>query len=281
MRIWRSTAAVLAVFAFALAGCSSDSDVPPSNAAGAPGCEPHTPVELDIEVVRRLPHDTSAYTQGLVVRDDEVLEGTGLVGESTLRTLDLNTGEETARSELPPEVFGEGVALVEGDIVQLTWKDGVAYRWNDAGTEVLEEFSYDGEGWGLTTLPDATLAMSDGTDMIQLRDPETFEVLSRHQIGRVDGSADLLNELDFDGDSLWANQYRSDDLLRIDPECWVVDGIVDLSPLADEARAAAEQADERIDVTNGVAHIPGTDRYLVTGKWWPTIYEVRFIEPEG
>lgn len=240
-----------------------------------PGCQLAEPEVLEVEVVRTMGHSTEDYTQGLAVRGDEIIEGTGRVGESKLKVLDLATGEERSSVDLPTEVFGEGVTLTDDGIIQLTWKDGVAYRWNPEATEIVGEFRYDGEGWGLTTLDDGRLVMSDGSDNLTFRDPATFEELDRFTVQRDGGPTDLLNELDFDGESLWANRYQTDELLRIDPTCLMVTGVADLAPLVDDATATAEDAGTPIDVVNGVAHIPDTDRYLLTGKWWPTTYEVR------
>jgi glutamine cyclotransferase len=247
-------------------------------ATGDPdGCAPGAPAVLDVELLRTLEHDPDAYTQGLLVHDGRLYEGTGRVGESTLRELDLDDGRELDRVELPEQVFGEGLAVAGGDeLVQLTWTDGVAYRWSLPELEPLGEHTYSGEGWGLTTLADGTLVMSDGSDVLTERDATDFEVLDRRQVLREGGPADQLNELEFDGESLWANRYRSDELLRIDPGCATVTGVADLSAL--RADATERAGGDPIDVTNGVAHLPGTDRFLLTGKWWPTMYEVRFVE---
>lgn len=254
-----------------------DPGAAPDVAARAEGCSPAEPAELQVEVVRTLGHDPGAYTQGLLVHDGRLFESTGRVGESTLRELDPADGRELERVDLPDTVFGEGLAVAGGDeLVQLTWTDGVAYRWRLPELEPIGEHTYSGEGWGLTSLDDSTLLMSDGSDVLTERDASDFGVRERRRVQRVGGPADQLNELDFDGESVWANRYRSDELLRIDPRCSVVTGVADLAELRVDA---AEAADGRtIDVTNGVTHLPGTDRFLVTGKWWPTMYEVRLIE---
>lgn len=268
-------AAALALVAVlvVLRAASGDEPAAPS---GNAGCEPTTPARLEVEVLRTLPHDPGAYTQGLVVFDGRLFESTGRTGESTVRELDPDDGEVLRRVSLAPEEFGEGLtATDDGRLVQLTWTDGVAYEWDPDTLERLGEFSYSGEGWGLTTLEDGTLAMTDGSDELTLRDPDDFAELDRRVVRRAGGPSDRLNELEWDGEALWANRFQSDELLRIDPDCAVVTGVADLSSLRRDATAAADEAGTRIDVTNGVAHLPGTDRYLVTGKWWPTMYEVR------
>lgn len=266
------------VAAVLVARDGSVADAPPSEPAPA-DCGPVTaPEELQVDVVATRPHDPTAYTQGFVVLDDRLVESTGRLGESTLRVHDLASDEELDRVELPDDVFGEGVAVTDdGRLVQLTWTSGIAYVWDADSLEPLGELRYDGEGWGLTTLDDGTLLMSDGSDQLTWLDPEDFSVLERRTVRREGGDADRLNELEWDGEWLWANRYQTDELLRIDPECGVVTGVADLSALRADAERQAEAAGDRIDVVNGVAHLPGTDRYLLTGKWWPTTYEVRIV----
>lgn len=275
-----------------LAGCSgSDTgdgtdDASDATVRGAT-CEATAPEELVPEVLETRPHDATSYTQGLLVRDGVVFESAGRYGESRLVGYDLATGDDLVAVDLPEDVFAEGLALVGDDeLVQLTWKEGVAYRWDvgdllasRAGTTQVEptgELRYDGEGWGLTEVDDGTLVMSDGSDTLVVRDPEDFAELGAHRVERDGGPSDALNELDWDGESLWANRYQSDELLRIDPDCWTVTGVVDLSSLRDDAAEAGGEQDVTIDVTNGVAHLDD-DEFLVTGKWWPTSYRVRFV----
>lgn len=241
-------------------------------------CAVHQPEVLDVEVVSTLSHDPNAYTQGLVMDDDRLYESTGRYGESELRELDSLNGEVLRAVELPAAEFGEGLALTsDGTLVQLTWKEGVAHRWDSDTFAPAGTNDYSGEGWGLAALDESTLIQSDGTDELVRRDPDDFAELSRQRILRSGGPADMLNELEWDGKWLWANRYQSDELLRIDQACGVVTGVADLSALREDAEATALSNGSPIDVTNGVAHIPGSDRYLVTGKLWPTMYEIRII----
>ncbi len=284
-RWWRGLPVALASVVL-VAGCgTAGDDASPDvgseqegSSSVAAACADAPPEELRVEVVRAIERANDSYTQGLVVDDGRLFESGGRYGESTLRELDLDTGEELRRVDVAPDLFAEGLAVSpDGSLVQLTWKEGTALVWDPDTFEPVREMSYDGEGWGLTTLGDGTLVMSDGSDTLVERDPEDFSAVREMKVRRVGGDADQLNELDFDGESVWANRYQSDELLRIDPECWTVDGVVELSALRRQADAVDDDPDERFDVTNGVAHIPGTDRYLVTGKWWPVIYEVRFV----
>ena len=245
--------------------------------ATSASCETAEPQALEPEIVRTVDHDATSYTQGLVMFDGLLFESAGRYDSSRLRSIDPSTGDELDSVALADEVFGEGLAVGEnGELVQLTWKDGVAYRWNPGGFELVGEFSYEGEGWGLTTLEDGTLVMSDGSDVLTLRDPGDFSVIATHRIDRGVDPVDQLNELEFDGTSIWANRYETDEIVRIDPACWAVTGVADMSAVRAAATKVAEEDGTRIDVTNGIAQVPGTDRFLVTGKWWPTMYEVTF-----
>lgn len=297
----RSVWVAVATMVLIGAGCSNGSagDAAPTSAApsgrsgtsgATAGCAAREPEALQARVIRTIPHDVHAYTQGLVMHGGVLYESAGLYDTSSLRSIDPETGAEIASVPLPDGVFGEGLAVGDGgELVQLTWKEGRAFRWAPAATDSPGgalpsapegEFAYSGEGWGLTTLTDGTLLMSDGSDQLTVRDPADFSVIGTHRVTRSDGPTDELNELEWDGAALWANRYQTDELLRIDPECWTVTGVVDLEPLRQDANTIADRNATRIDVTNGVAQIPGTDRYLVTGKWWPTMYEVTF-EPSA
>lgn len=256
------------------AGGEPDAGVP-ADCASTPEPQPLVP-----EVVRELPHDPTAFTQGLDEVDGVLYESTGQVGESRLVTLDADSGRVLAERAVDPDVFAEGLTHVDGELVQLTWRDGVAFRWRPSedpsrSPEPAGSWDYDGEGWGLTTLDGGTLAMSDGSDRITERDPGDFSVLRTWDVRRAGGGADRLNELEWDGEHLWANRWQTDEILGIDRRCHHVVSVVDASTLTERARAVA--GEDGIDVLNGVAHIGGTDRYLVTGKLWPVMFEVRFV----
>ena len=242
-------------------------------------CPDAVPDRLTPTVVRELPHSTEAFVQGLVIHDGVLYESDGLVGRSKIRAIDPGSGEEIRTKDIDPEAFAEGLAVGEDDrLVQLTWKDGLAYVWTADDFEPAGRFAYQGEGWGLTTLDDGTLIRSDGTDRLTEHDPSDFSVVDDWQVTRTGGSASDLNELEWDGTHVWANHWKTDEILRIDPGCRKVDAVVDASDLADRARAlaAATVPPTQIDVMNGVAAIPGTDHFLVTGKFWPVMFEVTF-----
>ena len=276
-------------------GCGKDT----GRASGTNDCVPIKPLAVTAHIERRIPHDSTSYTQGLVIHRDQsgkavIFESSGLYGKSKLSTLDLSDGSVIDSVALAPELFGEGIALVEApedsksngepELVQLTWKEGVALRWNANGftsqSQPSGEFTFNGEGWGLTTLDSGRLLMSDGTDRLVERDPRTFKVLATHQVKRSDGFADMLNELEWDGRWLWANRYQTNEIVRIDTKCWNVTGVLDASDLRAEVLESAERTGGQIDVLNGIAFDKANDTYLVTGKLWPIMFEVSFAQPE-
>ena len=284
MRACAVSCGLIALLALGLTGCgSAATSVQITDLAST--CELNKPLKLVPKVVAKIPHQTDAYTQGLLLHEGTLFESTGLYGHSTLRALNPVTGELLAQAALPDTAFGEGLAVgLNGELVQLTWKEETAYRWSAQSLQDLNTatpsgtFSYRGEGWGLTRLGSGDFVMTDGSADVILRSAQDFAVTARHHVYRLDGSADGLNELEWDGESVWASRYQTDEILQIDPDCWTVTAVVDLSGLHDEAVQDAALAGTKIDVANGIAQVRGTDRVLVTGKLWPSIFEVRFVD---
>jgi glutamine cyclotransferase len=238
-----------------------------ASTAPAPTARPAPPTR--VEVLARRPHDPGAFTQGLVLVGDRLFESTGQPGRSSVREVETATGEVVQLRSLPPELFGEGLAAVGNRLVQLTWQNGLALWWTIDGLEPAGGVNYEGEGWGLCLGADGRLVHSDGTDVLTFRDPSTFEVLGRVAVTRSGAPLAQLNELECTPDGVWANVWRTEQIVRIDPNDGTVTATVDASGLGP---ADAEAA----DVLNGIARRPdGT--WLVTGKHWPTLYEVRFV----
>jgi len=227
-----------------------------------------TPQEAkpQVEVLQKIPHDTSAFTQGLELVDGVLYEGTGLEGESTMRALDPSTGNVQKKVDLPPEYFGEGITVVGDTIWQITWQNGVAIERDRKTLNELRRVSYEGEGWGICD-DGKQLIMSDGTAKLTFRDPKTFKETGSVQVTRAGQPLAQLNELECVGGKVWSNVWKTDEIVRIDPASGQVTSTYDLSSLK-------PQGD--VDVLNGIAHVPGTDEFLVTGKNWPTIFRVRF-----
>lgn len=229
-------------------------------------------------VAARYPHDPTAYTQGLQWSDGRLYEGTGFWEASDLRLVDLETGSVLMRRVLnepnaTDPMFGEGITLLDGRIYQLTWKSQVAFVYDAETFEPIEQFSYETEGWGLTT-DGAVLYMSDGSSRIAVRDPASFEVVRTIDVEDGGAPVALLNELEYIDGSIWANVYQTNRIARIDPATGAVQEWLDLSALATEVA----QQGQSIDVLNGIAWKADTETLLVTGKWWPTLFELK-LEP--
>ena len=225
------------------------------------------------EVLAEVPHDPAAFTQGFEIADGALYEGTGRAGSSQLRELDPDTGEVRRAVSLPGALFGEGITVVGDRIWQLTWRDGVALEWDRASFTLLREVPVDGEGWGLCRddrgPAGARLVRSDGTDRLRFHDPRTFAGTGSVAVTLDGAPVTDLNELECVDGQVWANVWRTDRIVRIDPADGRVTAVVDASGLlpADRRRGAG--------VLNGIAAL-GDGEFLVTGKLWPTTFRVRF-----
>jgi len=226
------------------------------------------------EVVNVYPHDGSAFTQGLVFEDGVLFEGTGLYGESTLRRVDLETGSVLQVRALPNEFFGEGIAVFGDRIVQLTWQSRRGFVYDKDSFDLLQEFDYPTEGWGITHDGDR-LIMSDGTATLYFLDSETFQRVRQVEVRDASlGRVDRLNELEYVDGSIYANIWFDDRIAMIDPQTGQVEGWVNLQGLRDLEDAGVE------DVLNGIAYDAEGDRLFVTGKNWSHLYEIKLIPSE-
>ena len=231
-----------------------------------------TPV-YSYKVVKSYPHDRDAFTQGLVYDDGVLYEGTGLNGRSDLRRVDLETGKVLQERDLDAQYFGEGITTLGNKAYQITWQSNVGFVYDKTSFELLEQFDYPTEGWGLTD--DGTrLIMSDGTARIYFLDPETLD-----QIGFIDvrdGTTPVtsLNELEYIQGSIYANVWQTDRIAEISPETGLVTAWIDLKDLL----PAADRTPP-VDVLNGIAYDAQADRLFVTGKLWPRLFEIDLIKP--
>lgn len=231
---------------------------------------PATP-RLVPRVVRRLPHDTTAFTQGLLVYDGHLLESTGLEGHSGVREVEPATGRVLRRAELPSEEFGEGIAVLGERIYQLTWKSHRGRVYDARTMAPVDSFTYDGEGWGLTT--DGTLLyLSDGTSRVRVIDPDGFRVVRTIRVTEAEQPVHMLNELEWVQGELWANVYWTGLIARIDPASGRIVGWIDLRRLLPDAESKRLEA--RGGVANGIAYDSSTAQLLVTGKYWPFVFQL-------
>jgi glutamine cyclotransferase len=225
------------------------------------------------QVTGRFPHDPTAYTQGLVWADGALFESTGLYGHSELRRVDLRSGRVLASRPLTADRFGEGLALLNGRLYQLTWKEGVAYTYDAATLAPRDSFPYAGQGWGLAT-DGTSLIMSDGSDSLRVLSPATFQVQRVVHVRYNGAPLYQLNELEYVNGEVLANVYESNWVMRIDPATGIVRQAIDFADLYPERPATAE-------VMNGIALAPDGRQLLLTGKLWPVLFQVRLGAPQS
>lgn len=238
-----------------------------SNSQGAP------PV-YGYEVVNTWPHDTNAYTQGLIYDAGTLIESTGQYGASSLRRVELQTGKVLKRVDVPRQFFGEGMTLLGGKIFQVTWTTRKGFVYDPQSFAKLSEFAYDGEGWGLTH-DGRSLILSDGTSQLRYLDPETFSTVRTVNVTDAGRPVRELNELEYVRGEIYANVWHTDRIARIDPQTGRVVGWIELKGLISDAERPDTEA-----VLNGIAYDEAGDRLFVTGKLWPKLFEVR-LKPKG
>ncbi|MBB1056649.1 glutaminyl-peptide cyclotransferase [Dietzia sp. B19] len=228
------------------------------------------PVRGSVEVVRTLPHDPELFTQGLQVVGDEIYESTGEFTRSQVQRRPLAGGPPTVSVRMADDEFGEGLAVTPDTLWTLTWTNGIAHNRDPRTLEVRSEVPYVGEGWGLC-YDGERLIMSNGSDQLTFRDPVTFEPTGTVSVTSGGTPVVRINELECADGTVLANVWMTDEVIRIDPATGAVTAIYDASAL-ERPRPASREA-----VLNGIAALPGSENVLLTGKLWPTMYEVRLI----
>lgn len=224
------------------------------------------------EVVARYPHDTQAFTQGLLFdAKGQLWESTGLKGKSTLRKVDLKSGKADIVQRLPADEFGEGLAVLGDQLFWLTWQNQRCHRFTWPALQKLPDFSYEGEGWGLCSDPQGHLWMSNGSSRLVRRAPKDFRVERELQVGNQGKATTMLNELEWVEGQIYANVYMTPLVACVDPSDGSVEGYVDFSGLLSDQQAA------EADVLNGIAYDARHKRLFITGKLWPTLFEVRVL----
>lgn len=235
------------------------------------GCGRDRAQRLGVTVVAQHPHDPGAFTQGLLLAGDGYLyESTGLVGSSSLRQVDLESGAVLRLRMVPAPYFGEGLAQVGDQLLMLTWQQQQLLLYDFHTFEPLGQLQYAGEGWGLC-YDGADLYMTDGSATLFKRDAATFEVLSTVEV-RLDGKPlARLNELECVQGAVYANVWLTDQIVKIEPASGRVQALIDAAPLRQGLGITDPSA-----VLNGIAYDPAKDLFLLTGKLWPALFEVRF-----
>ena len=258
-----------AFFLLAILGISACSSVPEDGRqTESHTTSPSVPV-YTYEIVNRYPHDRDVFTQGLVFENGVIYEGTGRYGGSSLRKVELETGKVRQIYELPDQYFGEGITVFGDTIIQLTWKSGVGFIYDKNSFELLRDFAYDTEGWGITHDGEC-LIMSDGTSALRFLNPETFEITRRIDVNDNGVPVDRLNELEYINGRIYANVWQTDNIAIIEPGSGQVSGWIDLSGLL-----PPQSYSTPVDVLNGIAYDTANERLFVTGKLWPWLFEIR------
>ena len=274
-RLLRCTLRVLFLILLCFAACGSEVSSDPGSfpeASLKPSAPARAePVEYTYRIVHTYPHDPGAFTQGLIYHKGRLYEGTGLRGQSSLREVELETGKILREHNLPERYFGEGIALFDGRIVQLTWQSKLGFVYELDSFNQIREFQYTTEGWGITHDGQRWI-MSDGSDTLFFLDSQTLMETGRVRVfdrGRPVGN---LNELEYVKGKVLANVWTTDRIAQIDSSTGTVTGWIDLSGLS-----ARMDLSRPIDVLNGIAYDPDDDRLFVTGKLWPNLFEIVLI----
>jgi glutamine cyclotransferase len=229
------------------------------------------PAEIGYSIVATYPHDRNAFTQGLVYAGGALYESTGLYGRSSLRRVDLKSGTPELIRPLAEQYFGEGLTAFGDRLIQLTWRSGTAFVYTRRDLRPVGEFRYATQGWGLTQ-DGEHLIMSDGSATLYFLDPDRFTEVRRIQVRDNRGPVNFLNELEFVAGDIFANVWQSRRILRIAPDSGRVTGFIDLSALVTRMRRESST-----DVLNGIAYLPGSNRLLITGKHWPSLYVIELL----
>ena len=221
------------------------------------------------QIVNIWPHDSNAFTQGLILMDGKLLESTGQQGSSSLRRVELESGKVLKKVDVPVPYFAEGLTALNGRLYQLTWQHNIGFIYDAQTFDRLGEFNYQGEGWGLTT-DGQSLILSDGSNRLRFIDPAGFRVT--RSITVTDGSAPVreLNELEYVNGEIYANVWHDNRIATIDPQSGHVKAWIDLSGLIPEGELQDPEA-----VLNGIAYDQANDKLIVTGKLWPRLFEIK------
>lgn len=226
------------------------------------------------DIINTYNHDQGAWTQGLFYSNGFLYESTGLEGKSSLRKVEIETGEVTQKTDLASEYFAEGITLFEDKIIQLTWQNKTCFVYDKESFQLLSEFDYPTnwpeEGWGIT-YDGEYLIMSDGTDVLYYLDPDDYSVVEEINVTADGEAVTYLNELEHINGNIYANIWQTDRIAVIQPDGEVI-AWIDLEGILSSADCSSE-----IDVLNGIAYNPDSDTIYVTGKYWCRLFELEFV----
>lgn len=231
----------------------------------------NTPAVFNYRVVNIYPHDTASYTQGLIWHNNQLYEGTGLNGESKLIITNLTNGKALKKITLPNKYFGEGITILNNKIFQLTWREQKVFVYNVTTLEKEKEFDWTFEGWGITT-NGTQLIISTGSSNIYFVNPTTFNIEKTLGISDNNGYVGNLNELEWVDGKIYANIYMTNYIVQINPSTGIVEGKIDFSDLLQKTSTPIY---ENMDVLNGIAYNASKKSFYITGKKWPSLFEIK------
>ncbi len=252
-----------------LAACTDNGRPSPDNGQSGQGTS--FPPSISYAILKAYPHDTSSFTQGLVIYKGSLYEGTGNYGSSKLLQTDLATGKAIRSVSLSEKYFGEGITILNDTIYQLTWKEKVVFAYTLKDLKKVKEFPIGTEGWGITT-DGKQLIVTDGSSNLYFYEPSAFRLMRTQSVTWAGTPSYNLNELEYIDGYVYANQWQQQYIFKIDPSTGEIVGRVDLG----DVWYRVQQNDRHADVPNGIAHDDATGKTYITGKNWPELYEIQF-----
>jgi glutaminyl-peptide cyclotransferase len=265
---------ILSVLLF-LFGCSNNNETPVKLAI--PEKTEEFVSDINYTLITKLPHDTVSFTEGFLFYDNLLFESTGSPEnlpqtKSVFGIVDLKTGKINKKAELDKMYFGEGIAILNDKLYQLTYKNHIGFVYNTKSFKQLGRFNFENEeGWGLTT-DGKSIIMSDGSNILTYMDPETLKPTKKLMVSNGGYAEDYLNELEYINGFIYANIWTKNYIVKIDPETGKVTGLLNLSSLVDDAKKFNPKA----EVLNGIAFDSISDKIYITGKLWSNIYQIDF-----
>jgi glutamine cyclotransferase len=255
-----------AAIALFFSACNNPDTVPPSDDAPKSS---DAPKAVSYSIVKTYPHDTSSFTQGLILYKGELYEGTGEYGRSNLQKVNLVNGKIEKKIALDGQYFGEGITILRDTVYQLTWQEKVVFAYTLNDFKKVKEFKIDTQGWGITT-DGEELIVSDGSSNLYYYNPSTFQLLRTQSITEGGSLSYNLNELEYIDGFIYANQWQAPYILKIDPGSGTIVGKIDLTDIWNRVKAK----DPMVDVPNGIAYDTASKKIYITGKKWPELYEI-------
>lgn len=247
--------------------CNNEDEIHPDNPIAG------TPKNISYSITGTFPHDTSSYTQGLLIYKGELYEGTGLNMKSKLMRVDLKTGKALQSIQLDSTYFGEGITILNDTIYQLTWQSNVVFVYTLKDFKKIKQYTINTEGWGLTNDGTNLIVSTGGSDLF-FYEPSTFKLVKTQTVTDTGSPSFNLNELEYIDGYVYANQYNYPYIFKIDPANGVIIAKIDLTKMWERVKAIDPQA----EVPNGIAYDAATKKIYITGKLWPELYEVEFSQ---